>query len=93
MDTAAATAFAICVPIVGVGAAPDSGAACGVTAANGGPENFNFEAGSFSSRPFFLSGRLMFLRSRIREVNLLELHLDADHSTASLAIEMQLVFR
>ena len=52
MDKGAATVLGICVPIVGVGAAPDYGAACGVTAANSGPGNLNLEAVGFSPRPF-----------------------------------------
>lgn len=67
MDTVVATVLVICVPIVGVGAAPDSGAACGVTAANSGPENLNLEAVSFPSRPSFSMPLSDFLHRCLQE--------------------------
>lgn len=78
MDTVVATVLVICVPIVGVGAAPDSGAACGVTAANSGPENLNLEAVSFPSRPSFSMPLSDFFASVLTEKNLLRLLFGAD---------------
>ena len=78
MDTGAATVLAICVLIVGAGVAPDSGAACGVTAANSGPENLNLEAVSFPSRPSFSMPLSDFWHRCLQEKNLLRLLFGAD---------------